>query len=387
MTLRDIRILDTHFHIWDRGLVTLDWILNSSLNKDFSFEEYMQEYDGLRFAGGIYMESDSKNKIQEISFITNLARQKSKMLGFTLGGKIEDYATFTKDIESKKLCGFREVLHTQDSKQRLQSLSFKEGLQHFALTATNPVFECCINAYDLPYLITLVREIPNCIFVLNHFGNPNFYGDLQQYTNDMRILGQYPNVYCKLSSMDNFTDTIDSHIYTTLISIAIESFDSQKVLFGSNFPVSGLRPKIWTNIVFENLQKLGLDSSSIQNIFSNNAFMLYKINPAVQRFAQIIQIKKDKLEEYKKLHANSWLGVNDALKKAHIQNYSIYHHGDRLFAYFEYTGEDFEKDMQHLANDSIMKVWWQHTDTCQIPLEGVENGKMWLDIDEVFHLD
>ncbi|WP_245941871.1 L-rhamnose mutarotase [Helicobacter anseris] len=104
----------------------------------------------------------------------------------------------------------------------------------------------------------------------------------------------------------------------------------------------------------------------------------------MQRFGQVIKVKKEKLDEYIALHSNVWKGVNDALKKSNIQNYSIYHYKDFLFAYFEYVGEDFAKDMEKIAQDPITKEWWKCTDPCQVSLSKTQQ---WLDIQEVFHLD
>ena len=43
----------------------------------------------------------------------------------------------------------------------------------------------------------------------------------------------------------------------------------------------------------------------------------------------------------------------DAIRRANIRNYSIYRHGELLFAYFEYVGDDFAADMAAMAADPI----------------------------------
>ncbi len=105
----------------------------------------------------------------------------------------------------------------------------------------------------------------------------------------------------------------------------------------------------------------------------------------MQRFGQIIKIKLEKIEEYKNLHAKTPKEVCEMIKQCHIQNYSIYLFGEYLFAYFEYVGEDFQKDMEQMAQDESTKKWWTLTDPCQISLGYA--GQKWLDMEEVFHLD
>jgi len=105
------------------------------------------------------------------------------------------------------------------------------------------------------------------------------------------------------------------------------------------------------------------------------------------RYGWVIQVKPEKLEEYKDLHANPWPGVNDMLKQCNIQNYSIYYRDGYLFSYLEYTGSDFEADMEKMAQDSLTQEWWKLTDPCQEPVESAGEGVWWADMEEVFHLD
>jgi L-rhamnose mutarotase len=114
--------------------------------------------------------------------------------------------------------------------------------------------------------------------------------------------------------------------------------------------------------------------------------------PAVKRYGMVIGLKPEKTAEYKELHAAVWPGVLKKIKECNIRNYSIYlkevepekHY---LFAYFEYTGSDFEADMEKMAADPITRKWWQETDPCQyaVPTHGPK--EWWSRMEEVFHTD
>ncbi|MYE14111.1 MAG: L-rhamnose mutarotase [Gammaproteobacteria bacterium] len=107
----------------------------------------------------------------------------------------------------------------------------------------------------------------------------------------------------------------------------------------------------------------------------------------MQRRATVIQIKPEKIEEYKRLHANAWPGVLRALRRANVRNYSIYLRDNTLFGYMEYTGHDFEADMAKVAEDEETQRWWQFTDPCQQPVESAGPGEWWAPMEEVFHMD
>ena len=78
----------------------------------------------------------------------------------------------------------------------------------------------------------------------------------------------------------------------------------------------------------------------------------------MKRFGSIIQVKAEKLEEYKRYHAQVWPEVLDMIKACNIQNYSIYYKDGLLFSYYEYTGSDFESDIAKMVADPKTQEWW-----------------------------
>jgi len=110
-----------------------------------------------------------------------------------------------------------------------------------------------------------------------------------------------------------------------------------------------------------------------------------------QRYAWVTGLKPEKAEYYCQLHAQPWPSVNAMIKACHIQNFSIHEReiGGRLylFAYFEYTGNDFDADMKRMADDPETKRWWKETEPCQLPLPDAAAGwKIWSDAKEVYFL-
>ena len=71
----------------------------------------------------------------------------------------------------------------------------------------------------------------------------------------------------------------------------------------------------------------------------------------MKRFGQLIGVRPEKFESYKKYHAAVWPEILAMIKKCNIRNYSIFHKDDMLYAYFEYTGTNFDADMAKMAAD------------------------------------
>jgi L-rhamnose mutarotase len=107
----------------------------------------------------------------------------------------------------------------------------------------------------------------------------------------------------------------------------------------------------------------------------------------MKRFGQIIGVKPEHFESYKKYHAAVWPEILEMIKKCNIRNYSIFHKDGNLFAYMEYTGTDFEADMAMMAADPKTQEWWAVMKPMQSPISTRRDGEWWADMDEVFHLD
>ena len=112
--------------------------------------------------------------------------------------------------------------------------------------------------------------------------------------------------------------------------------------------------------------------------------------PAVQkpvRHGQVIRVRPERFDEYRRAHAAVWPGVLAMIAACHIRNYSIYHRGGVLYAYFEYWGDDFAADSARMAADPTTRRWWALMEPMQDPLPDRPAGAWWAPMEEVFHAD
>ena len=109
----------------------------------------------------------------------------------------------------------------------------------------------------------------------------------------------------------------------------------------------------------------------------------------MQRMAMVIELKPEKADEYKRLHADAWPEILAMLSACNIRNYSIFlkEPENLLFGYWEYHGTDFFADAEKMAADPRTREWWALTDPCQEPLATRKEGEWWAMMQEVFHHD
>jgi L-rhamnose mutarotase len=106
-----------------------------------------------------------------------------------------------------------------------------------------------------------------------------------------------------------------------------------------------------------------------------------------KRYGQAIQLKPGSADKYIALHAAVWPDVLSVIKECHMENYSIFIHEDTLFAYFEYSGENYEEDMGKMAGDLVTQCWWSEVKPLMEPLESRKEGELWTNMEEIFHLE
>ena len=109
----------------------------------------------------------------------------------------------------------------------------------------------------------------------------------------------------------------------------------------------------------------------------------------MSRHGFVLRIKPDRINEYKRYHADVWPEILAALSDAAITNYSIFLKDDFLFGYWEYIGppNEYETRLAGVAQAPRMREWWDIMEDIQVPLETRAPGEWWAEMEEVFHLD
>ncbi len=107
----------------------------------------------------------------------------------------------------------------------------------------------------------------------------------------------------------------------------------------------------------------------------------------MERMGMVIKLRAEKMEAYKKLHAEVWPDILVKISKCNIHNYSIFLNEEEglLFGYWEYSGTDFDADSALMAADPRTQEWWEVCMPCQEPFDSRKEGEWWSMMGEVFH--
>lgn len=106
----------------------------------------------------------------------------------------------------------------------------------------------------------------------------------------------------------------------------------------------------------------------------------------MKRVGFLLQVKKDKIDEYKKHHENVWPEMLEALRRTGWHNYSLFLRDDGLlFGYFE-AAESFEASLEGMAQEEINLKWQEFMGPYFESIAGRPDENM-ITLEEVFHTD
>lgn len=136
-----------------------------------------------------------------------------------------------------RLAGIRHPMLAEPDPDWLARPAVREGLRRLA--AAGLCFDLTVFARQLPLSVATARSVPDCVFVLDHLGNPPAESaDAGGWAAAIADLGRLDNVVCKLSGAH--TAPVSAERLRPYFEAALSAFGPDRLMFGSDWPVSSL---------------------------------------------------------------------------------------------------------------------------------------------------
>ena len=107
----------------------------------------------------------------------------------------------------------------------------------------------------------------------------------------------------------------------------------------------------------------------------------------MKKLGQVCGITAENAKKYIEYHNNIPGEIRELIKECNIRNYSIFYRKGLLFSYYEYVGENYEADMQKMADNADNKKWWDLVKPIMDPLADRDENEFWADMDLIFEQD
>jgi L-fuconolactonase len=274
--------IDSHQHFWKFDPIRDSWIDDSMaiIRKDFYPKDLEPILNKHNFNGCIAVQADQSET--ETEFLLDLAEKNDFIKGVVgwvnlldphVRERIAYYSSF------KKLKGVRHVLQGEPDRALMLNPQFMKGIA--ALKNYDLAYDILIFPDQLGYTNQFVKNISGVNFVIDHIAKPDIKNkNIEKWANNIRIIAQYENAWCKVSGMVTEADWQNWEIcdFEPYLDVIFEAFGTKRVMFGSDWPVcnvAGGYDKM-ISIVENYTSKLSADEQC--RFWGLNAIEFYKLN-------------------------------------------------------------------------------------------------------------
>ena len=233
--------IDAHQHFWQFDPVRDSWINDEMtvIRNDFLPQQLQRVLQQNNIDGCVTVQSDQSEKENE--FQLNNAAEFDFIKGVVGWVDLQ-----SQDVEErlayysgfKKMKGFRHVLQGEADRALMLKPAFMQGISH--LQKFGFTYDILIFPDQLKFAAELVAAFPDQKFVIDHIAKPNIKDQkIDGWQKDIRALGIYKNLWCKISGMVTEADwkTWKPEDFIPYLDTVVETFGADKIMFGSDWPV------------------------------------------------------------------------------------------------------------------------------------------------------
>ncbi|NCF31630.1 MAG: amidohydrolase family protein [Bacteroidetes bacterium] len=272
--------IDSHQHFWQFDPVRDSWIDSSmqKIAKDFLPQDLKPLLDQTQMDGCVAVQADQSET--ETQFLLNLAGQNPFVKGVVGWVDLRADDLYERlDFFSKNplFKGVRHILQAEKEGFMMQE-SFLKGIRQ--LKNFNLTYDLLVFPHQLEEAIALVEKNPNQPVVLDHLAKPYIKDQkIEDWAEHIKDLAKHKNVYCKLSGMVTEADWNhwQAQDFEKYLSAALEAFGSDRLMFGSDWPVCLLAGSYEHVVQIIELFVKQLKPAERNKIMGENARNFYKL--------------------------------------------------------------------------------------------------------------
>lgn len=274
-------IIDSHQHFWKYDPVRDSWINDAMkiIQRDFLPSDLKPILTENNVDGCIAVQADQSET--ETTFLLNLATHNNFIKGVVgwvdlcdnnVKKRLEYFA------QNKLFKGVRHILQAE-KEDFILNQAFMNGISELA--ALNLTYDLLVFPNQLKNSTQLVSKFSNQKFVLDHIAKPPIkLGEINDWKAAITALAKNPNVYCKLSGLTTEANWSSWNIsdFTPYIDVVFEAFGTDRIMFGSDWPVCLLAGSYSKNkdIITSYIQQLSPTEQA--QIMGLNAMDFYNLN-------------------------------------------------------------------------------------------------------------
>jgi len=275
-------IVDAHQHFWQVGRFDYPWMSSSV---EVLYQDYLpDQLEPILAENGVSKTVlvQASNSVEESRWLLSLAD-----LHPFIAGVVGWVDLMSPDVDRQldelsahsKFKGVRHLVESEPEDDWLVQPEVLRGLRRLADYGLS--FDLLVHTRHLKYVPTVADSCPALSLVIDHMAKPPIAsGEVTGWFNELKPVAVNTNMQCKLSGLiteANWT-TWTADDLRPFIESALELFDAERLMFGSDHPVCLLAGSY--NRVLDSFQEIlvGLSEHDRELIFAKNAATFYRLN-------------------------------------------------------------------------------------------------------------
>ncbi len=281
----DFPLVDTHLHLWDPRGLRYSWLDgNAVLNRPYLLDDYATATAGLNIEAMVFLqcEVEPAQFLDEAAWVAGLAKRDPRLAGMVAWAPLEKGRSVAADLQRLArhdiLRGVRRIIQFEPDLDFCLRPDFVEGVRTLADFGLS--FDICIDHRHMANALKFAAAIPEVPMILDHIGKPAIKdGIMEPWASQMRELARLPHVSCKISGVATEADHAawTEEDLRRYISVAIDAFGFDRVLFGGDWPVAvqAISYPRWVNVLDNILAATPL--ADRRKFWRDNAVRFYRL--------------------------------------------------------------------------------------------------------------
>ena len=263
-------MIDSHVHFWNPNDLDYDWLeATSPLYRAFLPTDYEPGREACGVSGAVFVQASHDPR--ENAWAFELADRFEWLLGVVgwVDLEAEDVRITLEHLsQHRRFKGVRHLVHNEADERWLLRPKVGAGLE--ALGELGLSFDLILRPEQFQYAPGVVAAHPELLFVLDHLGSPT--GEtLRDWARTLERLAGHANVTAKISGLPR-------NIARHAISIALETFGSNRLMLGGDYPICTLE-LLYATALTTMLEALrGLAPNGLHSITTAKAAHVYRLS-------------------------------------------------------------------------------------------------------------
>lgn len=277
--------IDTHIHLYDTRREGSSAFLDPVIHEKIYFPHFAEQFTDTACPAGVgfAVVVEASQRREDNYWLLAHVDTSDALIAF-IGNLDPRDPMYANDLDSLSISKkFRGIRIRPSTPIDLSNPGIIESFVE--LSRRNLVLELGGNGVDPEVVATIARRFPNINIIMNHLAGGSLVGNQIQppdWKTRLSLFASEPNVYCKVSALYEGSGKspapVNSDYYDALIDPVLDAFGPDRVLFGSNWPLSDMLGS------YEDMIRLLDDycdkhaNLSPQKLYYENANRAYGIN-------------------------------------------------------------------------------------------------------------